>query len=129
MGTEKGRHHALVQSQGLGSRTKVARKSGPGGQAGGSGPQTPASLFLGVGICRLGWRIKGERRKCHQQKLYFSFLAERRPDEKAALATEGRQWTHQACLFGRGHILTSKANLSPPSWSPFPQAQPRLKLR
>lgn len=91
MGTEKGRHHVLVQSQGLGSRTKVARKSGPGGQAGALDHRHLPLFFLGVGICRLGWRTKGERRKCHQQKLYFSFSAERRPDEKEALATEGRQ--------------------------------------
>jgi hypothetical protein len=89
-GTEKGRHHPLVQSQGLGSWTKVARKSGPGGQVGALDLRHLPLFFFGVGTCRLGRRTKGERRKCHQQKLYFSFSAEKRPGEKAVLATEGR---------------------------------------
>lgn len=89
MGTEKGGHYPLIQSQGLGSQTKVARKTGPGGQVGAL--DLPLFFFGGVGICRLGRRTKGERRKHHQQKLYFSFSAERSPGEKAVLATEGRQ--------------------------------------
>ena len=76
MGTEKGGHHPLVQSQGLGSRTKVARKSGPGGQTGALDVRHLPLFFFGVGTYRLGQRTKGERRKCHQQKLYFSFSAE-----------------------------------------------------
>lgn len=50
MGTEKGGHCPLIQSQGLGSQTKVARKTGPGGQVGALDQRyLPLFFFAGGG--------------------------------------------------------------------------------
>lgn len=54
MGTEKGGHCPLIQSQGLGSQTKVARKIGPGGQVGALDQRYLPLLFFG-GWGSVGW--------------------------------------------------------------------------